>query len=669
MARLAPYALLLLEVLLFFRKVLFTKQWFLPWDFRGYHLPLASFASESFRQGHLPLWDPWTYAGFPQFANLQAQTFYPPAIVTHALGAVLGEQWVLPLLTWQMALHVWLAGIFTMLLMRRIGAGLAAQLMAATVFQLGGFFASQAQHLGAVCGVAWMPLAWWASTGEARRRDELVLAVALGMTLLAGFPAIAIVTLGSSVLLALVNRRWRLAVVGPIWGIALAAVQLVPTLELLRNTAALERAKSFGAGGGMPWIAFRSLIEPGHNHIFELDQFKLPYQPTFLYLYCGLASLPLIILAVLGRRAWLWVLAALLMGTAMLGEQTAVWRGLYPLLPEAVRSAIYPEYFLAAFLLAMAVLAGLGLPKQRWTWALVAITAADLTWHGSGKIFNAMAKDGEAFVTGRQFEGSADTLAGMRQLVNRAVPPMRIDVYEDSMNWASSAQVLKVPTASGNDPLVLARYQAVRSLYGEPANGLVKYLQARKTGSPVLDFLNVGYLVSWGPDDKPVITDPKWTLQAKLPGHHVYGSGTALPRFFFVEEATTEKWENVLGKADWNPRKLAAVEGIAGRYDARGSVVVKRYEAQWVEIETTAGAESLLVSSEVNYPGWTATIDGKQAPLLLVNGAFRGLVVPAGVHHVAMHFAPASLWIGLGFSLAALLVLAANLRLLRFNKQ
>lgn len=110
--RILPYLLLLAEVVVFFAPVLFTAGYVIPYDLRSYHLGPAALAARMLKAGQLPLWDPYTYCGFPQYANPQVQLFYPPAGVSFALSWLLGEGSLLRLLEWQVALHVFLGGAF-----------------------------------------------------------------------------------------------------------------------------------------------------------------------------------------------------------------------------------------------------------------------------------------------------------------------------------------------------------------------------------------------------------------------------------------------------------------------------------------------------------------------------------------------------------------------------
>ena len=43
------------EILIFYRKVIFSAHYVIPWDFRYYHLPLTTFIASQWRKGQFPL--------------------------------------------------------------------------------------------------------------------------------------------------------------------------------------------------------------------------------------------------------------------------------------------------------------------------------------------------------------------------------------------------------------------------------------------------------------------------------------------------------------------------------------------------------------------------------------------------------------------------------------
>jgi len=534
-----PCFVLLIEVLVFYAPVLFTSGYVIPYDLPGYHLGPAYFTAQCLRAGELPLWDPYTYCGFPLYANPQAQLFYPPAWVFFALSWLLGPGSLLRLLEWQVALHVWLAGLLTYALLRRLGAGLWAALLGATIFQLGGFFASQAQHLGAVCGAAWLPLAWWCVVDLAERfswRGMAMLAAALAMSTLAGFPAVTIVVFVSCGWLAALQvllRHARPGLLGAVaaaglWSGLLAAAQLLPALQLTGlSTAPLRGQWADPQGGGVPLVGLLSLLIPGHNHIFDLKRYSLSWNPTFLYVYCGLPGLTLA-LAALARwrqkRVAAFALLTLLAGVWMLGSSTPVGGYLFAALPDGAKAPLYPEFALAAFVLGMAVLAALaadrvfGRPGGWLAAAVVVLAAVDLTAAGAGRPPNTMAASDASLVSHDEFEGSRETLARLRERVNRRVPPARVDTFDDSSNWAMSAALRAVPTANGNDPLALARYMAVRRIFA-PGPEWMRHHHVSALDSPVLDLLSIRYLLTWAPSGEVTLKHAKFPKVETLPGH------------------------------------------------------------------------------------------------------------------------------------------------------
>ena len=67
---------------------------------------------------------------------------------------------------------------------------------------------------------------------------------------------------------------------------------------------------------------------------------------------------------------------------------------------------------------------------------------------------------------------------------------------------------------------------------------------------------------------------------------------------------------------------------------------VDHYSPSRIDLTATAGGPAFLASSEAFYPGWTATVNGKPAPLYMTNGAFRGLLLGPGTNHIAMSYWP-----------------------------
>ena len=119
MHRLFPAAILLFAAIVFHRQVLFDPGIVIPWDLRGHHLPLAAAYADALQEGVWPLWEPYSYCGRPLLANPQAAVFYPGVFLA-ALGGREGLLYRLELLE---VAHVFLAGLFTYLLARRMGLG------------------------------------------------------------------------------------------------------------------------------------------------------------------------------------------------------------------------------------------------------------------------------------------------------------------------------------------------------------------------------------------------------------------------------------------------------------------------------------------------------------------------------------------------------------------
>ncbi len=89
-----------------------------------------------------------------------------------------------------------------------------------------------------------------------------------------------------------------------------------------------------------------------------------------------------------------------------------------------------------------------------------------------------------------------------------------------------------------------------------------------------------------------------------------------------------------------------------------------------VQVEATG--PHLLVLSQIYDPGWQASVDGQPARLLRVNGVQQGVLIPAGRHRVDVTYWPASFRLGsiismVGLVTCGVLLLAGRFTLFNFR--
>lgn len=84
------------------------------------------------------------------------------------------------------------------------------------------------------------------------------------------------------------------------------------------------------------------------------------------------------------------------------------------------------------------------------------------------------------------------------------------------------------------------------------------------------------------------------------------------------------------------------------------NVEISKYTTSSMALNVSTNKESLLVISELYYPGWQATADGKRVPIHKVDLFLRGILLAPGHHVVELSYSPTQLWIGLAIAMLAL---------------
>jgi hypothetical protein len=168
----------------------------------------------------------------------------------------------------------------------------------------------------------------------------------------------------------------------------------------------------------------------------------------------------------------------------------------------------------------------------------------------------------------------------------------------------------------------------------------------------VYDLAGVTHYVRHGP---PPFEDLELVHRAS-DGTTLSRSRTALPRAFLVQQARLatddESLEAVLD--DDQPFRdiafLASGEPL-DRPECEGTVRTVSSGAQHLELDVGACDESYLIITDSYYPGWHATVDGRQAPIHRANHALRAVRIPQGAHRVRFEYRPPGFRVGLALSL------------------
>ena len=82
-----------------------------------------------------------------------------------------------------------------------------------------------------------------------------------------------------------------------------------------------------------------------------------------------------------------------------------------------------------------------------------------------------------------------------------------------------------------------------------------------------------------------------------------------------------------------------ALQGVVPAADSTASIRMTEYRVNLQRYEYTAPAEGVAVFSEIYYPhGWTAYVDGEEAPYFRADYVLRAMALPAGNHTVEFRF-------------------------------
>jgi hypothetical protein len=145
----------------------------------------------------------------------------------------------------------------------------------------------------------------------------------------------------------------------------------------------------------------------------------------------------------------------------------------------------------------------------------------------------------------------------------------------------------------------------------------------------VINMLNTKYLIA-GQEANAVFQNPE-------------ANGPAWVPLQVSSVASNEEEIKEIGEIDTKTQATLNTSEFGSVGAGVGQITLTSQSPNELRYQAEMDQGGLIVFSEIYYPeGWTATIDGKETPILRTNYLLRGLDVPQGSHEIVFTFAPSS---------------------------
>jgi hypothetical protein len=667
---------------------------FIHFDQVKSYYPWQVFINRSLRDGEVPLWNPYSFAGTPFLAANANSVLYPPRAILSLVASPMRVHDAL------VATHMLIAGLTMYLLLVYLRVCFGGAMLGAVAWMASSFMLAWLALEHFVVVAALLPLALLLTDVSMRRRSwaaTLALGVVLALLFFGGnvlFVELCFLMLaiyGGALLIGRTaasrrsraqDRTHRLAGDLSRFSIpwlqcaGLSAVTLLPTVELVRSTARDPLSYTELRDTSLPASELANiLLPPG---LGEASFLRDPYHAA---LFGGTAVGVLAVLALAVRRPGVWFARILAFVTLLVALGTPLLALPYLTLPGFGNlKPLGRVLFLFAF--ALAILAAYGLD---------AVTSR-LREHTRGRVgalavvLVPVAVIGMTLLQLRIYAG--DVVRSQEQLPRLSYPatPMVKRMLNDpdkrflavgGVLPGSTSMVYPLRNALGYESIVPGRVQDFwRVVSGLPL-GELQHVPVQSAFEPLpsaedlrwdlLPRAGIEY-VAMPPAQKGLPVDTPAKLVYDGEDGRLARVDDALPRAYVVgrceEVADSRAALRRFQERDFDPRMAVVLERGTARAagcvrreaPASGSARIVRERVNGLTLNVNAGASGFLVVNDTWDAGWRATVDGRDTAVVPANGLFRAVHLRAGQHVVQLRYAPTSYTAGLWISVATLLL-------------
>jgi len=666
-------ALLALAVVLFRRRIIFLGEAISQSDANLLQLQFFTVYREAITAGALPFWNAAQGAGLPNLAHPLSAMWYPLTPVFLA-GSVYKAMSIF------IVLHYFIAGLFALLLGRRVFRKRPAAFTFALLWTFNGWAVTRAAHQPAIeylFAYAWLAMVMFFFERALDGEHLLSSAAGAGAGLAwmavtcPNFFVYACLFLGVAaalrILRLLLNGRRNAAALAVFtiftagaFAVALSAVELVGAFELSLFSTGGRLGEIFPQG----WRS--TALSP-----WQMLRLFFPYtgaRPFGVYYSPGVAALAAAVYAVAGmvrrkgpRELIAGLLVVLFCGAALL-SRSPLYDALGGAFDLVARASLIPAGLIFLFLPVVA-LAGIGVEmliesRRRllggWGWLFALVVFAELftvfsviyprrgervlTWNYRREVADfphldaiaAEAEPGRLAVYGPR-EGHV--LAPSYATAARGLHRLNLNESMFSPDAAAKAVSSAIEDLDVADLEVLGVgwVASLSELPGQPPTAVIHWpgCMDHKENSLWWPLRNRPAWMAW---DRTVrlyrVSESPALIRTKadVTLEDVLAFETGAPEYF-------DPWQPVRGEK-WSPGGLAIVLPEAGADPA---------------------ARRCVFAAVTAYPGWRWTADGREVEWKRAGGGFMAAEIPADTRRLVLRFRPTRWWLSLAASAGAFL--------------
>ncbi|MDI6736239.1 MAG: YfhO family protein [bacterium] len=674
-------------IFIFFSKLFLSDYIYYAKDFFRYFYPTHYFASHWIREGIIPLWNPYNSCGVPFLAALQSQVLYPFSFIIYFLPINFGMKLFI-------ATHLFLAGIFTYLLMQQWKTSKTSSLISSIVYIFSGYFISVVDILNILVAITWIPFIFWAYVLALRTfkfRYIILTAIGIGLQFLGGEPTTFCATLltlalftSSKVVVewregrrqkaetvrlnghASRNRGWNtyfkiplVLVIVVLISLGLVAFQLLPFLEMVSHSTRYKGSLSSGMSfaEATRWsLAPYELLDLFAPSLSYVIMRILGEQGLIDSIYLGIIPLCFIFIGIcFSRLALFWMLIFICFILLSSGHYFLLYKWLYTFIPGFNLMQI-PVKFFSIVTFAGALLAGFGyerlkqMTKPGKTISVCIILAILIDLFTAGVNLNPVVKDdfykGEPRLA-KLIKGNPDYCRiFMAPATSKFFYHHSGQIDTNLLSLAKEALLTnlgllhQVFDANGVECLLLRDYHVLMRMITTGNLSQVHQL---------LNLLNIKYIIS----------------RERLDGNelkliegetiNIYENPTHLSRAFLVPNAVVIKdREDILRRMlrrDFDPQKEVIMEEEIQNQKSKiknkskienrkSKIGIINYQPNKVIITASSPTDCFLFLSDTYYPGWKAYVDGVETKIYRADYIFRAIKLSKGEHNIEFKYLP-----------------------------